>query len=246
MGRKSIHIFNLSVVIPTRNEENIVQKNLEKIELFISKLPKIKSYELIMSDYSTDKTPNIIGQMMKKNKHIKLVKAAKRGIGEGLRKGMLSAQHEIVLFYPIDVTYSLNTIPLMIEGITNKKVDIALGSRRVSGGYEQKSTKRKIFSLLFTLLITLLFNLRIKDTQGLLAFNKKKVDYLKKIKSSDGFFQTEILIDGKRKGLRIKEYPTIQKDRPEEESNINPFKEGWSMLKKVTGKFIAIHAKREF
>ena len=93
------------------------------------------------------------------------------------------------------------------------------------------------------MLINIMFGLGIKDTQGLLAFRREKVGFLDAIKSNDGFFQTEVLLYSRMKGLNIKEYPVTQRDRPGEESNVNPFREGCSMLKKVIGKFYEIRIK---
>lgn len=233
--------INVSVIIPTRNEQDILKKNLIKINDFISNLNFVNDYELIISDFSNDATPDIAKDLQKKYKKIKLIKAEKRGIGEGIRQGIKNSRFDLIFFYPIDLTYNLNSIRGMLKTIINNDYDIVLGSRRVKGGEEIKSIKRKVFSLIYSYLVNLLFNLNIKDTQGIVVFKKKRVKFIDKIKADDGFFQTEILIYGRMNKLKIKEYPTIQKDRKDEESNIVPLKEGFCMLKQSFNKFSEIN-----
>ena len=65
--------ITLSVIIPTRNEQRIVKKNLLTIDSYISKHKLVNKYELVISDYSTDNTPAIVKFMQKKNKKIKFI-----------------------------------------------------------------------------------------------------------------------------------------------------------------------------
>lgn len=232
--------INVSLIIPTRNEEDIVRNNLIKIYEFISDSSLFNKFEIIICDFSKDSTSKIVMELIKDYKNINLEKITKKGIGAGLKQGMNKSKYNIIIFYPIDLAYDINSINRMVKVIKSDS-DLVFGSRRCKGASVNKPTNRKIFSSIYSIIINSLFGIRIRDTQGIFCIKKSKLKYfLNKIKSNDGFFQTELAIYGRKFNLRIKEIPVTQEEPYNRESKINPLKEGTSMLNELIKKYIEL------
>lgn len=89
--------------------------------------------------------------------------------------------------------------------------DCAIGSRRVSGARitRHQPFKREAISRAFNLMVNLMFNLGIRDTQcGAKAFKKKAVDLvLPKIRSNGFEFDVELMWRIKKHGFSVIEVP---------------------------------------
>jgi len=231
--KKSVKSFSL--VVLTRNSEKTVEENIIKINNYLTNLSLFENYEIIVSDYSEDKTFSILDKISKKINTIKPKKAPRKGIGCGIVSGIKNSIGEYVMTYPIDMAWDLQTIDKSITKL-NEGYDVVLGSRNLEQSRTKRPLKRKIFSKGYNLLINLLFNLKIGDTQGTVAL--KKSDFMKyeKYLDDDGpFLQTEILIYSKKSGLKIKEVPSIVSDmRKDSTVSVLPF--SISMMRKALKK----------
>jgi len=235
----------VSFVVPTRNEESIVERNIQEINRHIKKIRFIKSFEIIISDYSEDSTPKIVEQLSKNNKEIRLVEAPRKGIGIGLKCGINAAANDIIMIYPIDMAWDIKVIPDSVQLIVEDISDFVLGSRGHKDSIVTRPVIRRFFSVMYNNLIKIMFGIKISDTQGTLCFNKAKAKkFLGKIVADDAFFQTEILIYARMHNLRLLEIPVIVHDMRTTTSNINPITEGICMFKTLLALRSQINTKR--
>ena len=205
--------MNLSLVILTRNSEKIFQENLEKIGNYLKNLEILSHYEIIVSDFSEDKTFEILTKIARENKLLIPVKAPRKGIGCGIKSGFDVAKFENVMFYPIDMAWEVNIIEESLEKL-KQNFDVVLGSRWIYGSQTERPIKREIFSKFYNILISLLFNLKIRDTQGTVAIKRNDfLKYRKKLEYDGPFLQTEILIYSKKLNLKIIEIPSNVLDK---------------------------------
>lgn len=222
--------MNLSLIVLTRNEENIVEDNIKKINNFLENSSHIQNYEIIVSDYSHDSTFSILESLSKENSNILPVKSPRPGIGCGLVSGMNLAVYEYLIFYPIDMAWDIKIIRESVLEL-EKNCDVALGSRDVKNASSKRPLKRKIFSKGYNILINFLFHLEIKDTQGTIGIKKNDYEkYKNKLMSDGAFLQTELLIYSKMDNLRIKEIPSIVIDT-RKDSSVKVFSFAIEMLK---------------
>jgi len=84
----------VSIVIPTMNEENIIEKRIRNI--LEMKYPREK-LEVLFIDNSKDSTPAIIKQYEQKHPFLKLLKQEKRGFNNALNQGYSASSGEIVI-----------------------------------------------------------------------------------------------------------------------------------------------------
>jgi len=204
--------IEFSLVVLTRNSENVVEENIIKIHDYLSSLDFLNKFEIVVSDYSDDNTFSILMNLVHKIKFLNPVKAPRKGIGCGILTGVEKSTFEYVMCYPIDMAWDVKVIKeslqKMIEGHR-----VVLGSRGVENSISIRPLKRKVFSKCYNILVNLLFHLNIHDTQGTVAFRKSDyVKYGKSLNNDGPFIQTEILIYSKILGLKIIEIPVLVTD----------------------------------
>lgn len=222
-------LYNLSLIIPTRNEDTIVEKNLISIFNYIN--DKFAEFELIISDYSNDQTPDIINNLSKRYPEIKYVPVHRKGIGIGMRVGFEYAQYDQIMLYPIDMSWELSCIEKSIQNLSNDNV--VLASRGHKNSVTIRPLGRKFFSKLYNLLVNLFFNLNVSDTQCTIALPKSKLkEILEQSDSDTGFFQTQLLIYAKKNNLKIIEIPVFVNDT-RKDSKTNPIPESISLFKEI-------------
>ena len=229
----------VSIIIPTRNEEKIVIENLAIIHSHLKNKLSIEIFELIVSDYSSDNTEQILKSLIADKNEIRYYNTINKGIGAGLKLGIKKSNYNIIVFYPIDLAYDIQSIARMIEKI-EQGYDIVFGSRRCVGATEKKPLNRRILSDIYSLLLKIILKVKIKDTQGVFALKKSKIDYFDDMKSDDGFFQTELAIYGEINKSKIIEIPVNQIEPENRQTKANQFVLGYFMLKKLIKTYFKI------
>ncbi|MFH1126739.1 MAG: glycosyltransferase family 2 protein [archaeon] len=223
--------YDLSAIVPTRNEEKIVRQNIKAIETYLKNCPIIRDYEILVCDYSTDKTPEIVKKLEILNPKIRYVRTGKKGIGAGIRVGIEHAALDYMMLYPIDLSWDLDCIENSLKAL--KTHDIVLASREHDDSTTTRTKKRIFFSKVYSFIINHAFRLKVADTQCTFAARRQDIiKYLDKMDSDSAFFQAQIIIHGKKNNLKIKEIPTNVEDT-RKDSKINVLKDGTQMLKEI-------------
>tara|TARA_B100000378_G_C17930304_1_gene372972 strand:- start:60 stop:803 length:744 start_codon:yes stop_codon:yes gene_type:complete len=207
MGISNEEVFDLSVIIPTFNEENnasVMLKNLTR------KLDEVNlKYEIILvNDGSTDNTFSVLKQLKDSYSNIKIISYDEnKGKGYAVRSGVLESEGKIVMYIDGDLDISPDILPEYVEQL--KYYDIVIGSKRVSNADVKDSISRKILSKAFSIIVKIGMNLNIKDTQvGLKMGDGKQMRRIFKMMSINGFaFDVELLTIAALLKLKIKEMP---------------------------------------
>lgn len=208
--------IDLSVVIPTYNEENNIRKTLVTILDFLRR--KKYKFELIISDDdSQDKTREIVSLFQKNNKNIVLLQNPHRGKGPTLISGFRNAKGDVVLFTDADLATPISEVDKFLPKF-KEGYDVVIGSR----GFKRKGAPllRLILAQGFNILVQLLALPGIFDTQcGFKAFKKEALAKIlakmrlysetREIKGSavTAGFDVEVLFVAKRLGLKIGQVP---------------------------------------
>lgn len=196
--------YSISAFFPAHNEARNVEKLIKAAD---SALHEIASkYEIIIiDDGSTDGTTQVVRQIARKNRRVRLVRHERnRGYGAALRTGFLNARYDLVFFSDADNQFNLKEIPLLVFGIDD--VDLVTGWRY----NRQDSRYRKWNAWGWRMLVRLLFGLRLKDIDC--AFKLFRRDSLANIdiahiESGGAMVNTEILVRMKKARMKIKEVP---------------------------------------
>ncbi len=184
----------ISILIPTKNEP-IIQELVEEIH----KVLKMK-HEIIIIDKS-DFPPKISG--------VKLLRQQSNGLGNAVLEGLGHAKGEIIVVMDGDGSHKPEDIPKLLEKIDG--FDIVIGSRFVAGGKTKDIGHRKIVSLVFRKLASLILNLKIEDSMsGFAAFKKEVLENLR-LKPLGYKIVMEIVF--KAKNCKICEVPIVFEKR---------------------------------
>ncbi len=207
-------MYSLSIIIPLYNEERRIFKSLTKIKKFINQNKKKKIEIIFVSDGSSDQTNKIIDFFIKKNKRIckfNFIKYSKNiGKGHAVKKGVLKSKNSWILMCDADMSVDPNQFNEWFKSkkIINNKTAY-FGSRSHKKSQIKASIIRIFLGIFFRLLIKILFNIKLMDTQcGFKVFHKKyALKVFKKINSSRFAFDVELVIILKKNNIEIKELP---------------------------------------
>lgn len=239
----------LSLVIPAYNEEKRLPQNLDAIRRFFSS--RDFSYEvIIVNDGSTDGTENVVRAYQKGWEQLVLLnETVNRGKGFSVRKGMLSAAGEFIVFSDADLSTPLHECDALLSQLL-KGSDVVVGSRycaaQENGAKKVSQTVlRRLSGKMFSLLVRALISLQIRDTQcGFKGFTRKSARLLFSRQKLNGFaFDVEILYLAKRFGFSVGEVPVEWHEDPA--SKVSLFRDAFRMLSDVL-KIYRLHAGEHF
>jgi glycosyltransferase involved in cell wall biosynthesis len=225
--------MKISIIIPAYNEEKRIERTLKEYAEFFKNLKKQKLIDfeiLVIINNTRDRTPEIVKNFSKKYKEIKYLNFKEGGKGfaitEGFKEAMKYKKNELIGFVDADMSTRPEAFYDLVNNIKN--YDGIIASRYVKGAIvnPKQSIQRIIVSRIFNLLIRTLFFMNYKDTQcGAKLFKpyvlKAIIDELVITKWA---FDVNLLYCMKRKGFKIKEFPTVWSDM--EYSKLNFKKSG--------------------
>jgi glycosyltransferase involved in cell wall biosynthesis len=198
-------MLKIAVIIPTMNEPAI-----SKVIDDARNALKHFDTEVIVVDKSTDET----ARRAKKAGAI-VVTQEQSGYGDAYMVGfdMLSPNTDVVVMMDGDNTYDAYEIPMLIDPIINGRADICLGNRFARMEKDAMNSRNRLGNRTITTVINMLYNLRLKDTQtGFRAIRKTALDALEM--TSEGMpFASEMIIDARKKSMKIVEVPTTYRQR---------------------------------
>ncbi len=142
-------IKTVSVVLPTYNEKNTLEKTINSI-LALEKTIKDWKIQIVVSDsQSPDGTAELAEKLANSHKNIHVI-TVERGIGVGLIKGhQYALEHlkpDALVQIDADGQVDASLIPDLLK-VLNDGYDLAIGSRFVPGGVNELPLDRRIYSV---------------------------------------------------------------------------------------------------
>ncbi len=214
---------SISVVIPCHNEE----KSIAEV---IGAVPKGVLEILVVDNNSTDRTAEIAREA-----GARVVPEAKQGYGPALACGFRNAQGDIIATLDGDNQYPPYKVVEIAEFLVENNLDFVSAARFPLDDAGSMPLIRKVGNWGLTIATNVLFNLRLYDAQsGMWIFRKSALDHMKleQTEESKGMSLTqEIKVRAATNPrIRFAEYHIPYHPRLGE-SKLNPFRDGWRMLK---------------
>ena len=183
--------YELSVVIPTRNESGNIAPLLSRIE----QATKGIVTEVIFVDDSTDNTPETITKLQDQfSLQVKLVsrppERRKNGLGGAVLEGFKVAQAPWVCVMDADLQHPPELLPKIYKHAEKAGSDVVVGSRLSTGGDARSlGLKRTIISRVFAGTTRITFPQRLKNVTDPLSgfFILRKAALNTNILRPDGF-----------------------------------------------------------
>ena len=165
--------MTLSVIIPVKNEEEIILNTLKQIEK--SWLINIEHEILIINDNSTDKTVELIKGCKFNKINVVFKNNYKKGLGSAIVTGIDNSSKKYISIYMADMSDSLDDLNLYYnEILSNNSLDAVFGSRFIKGSKVFNYPKFKLFlNRIANNLIKLIFFSKYNDFTNAFKIYKK-------------------------------------------------------------------------
>ena len=186
---------HLSVVVPAYNEEERLPRTLARLDEYYRSQPYPWDVTVI-SDGSSDATERIVEEFAQSHPGFRLIASRpNRGKGYVVRKGVLEAQGDLVLFCDADLATPQEETEKLLDHM-RQGADVAIGSRplRDSNLEVHQPFYREFLGRGFNKMVQLLAIRGIADTQcGFKMFTKKAAKDIFSRCKLDGFSFAERL-----------------------------------------------------
>ena len=217
----------VSIVIPVYNEEKLVLGVLEKVREV--KIPNADVEIIVVDDYSTDGTREILKKDGLKYADKVLYHEVNKGKGAGLRTGFKETTGDVVIVQDADFEYDPMEIPDVVTPILDGKCDVCYGSRFLKEeykGYKQNQLANRIL----TGLSNFMTGLKVTDMET--CYKAFKGDLIRSIdiKENRFGFEPEITAKISKRKVKLIEVPIHYYPRTKEEGKKIKLKDGFRAL----------------
>jgi dolichyl-phosphate beta-glucosyltransferase len=202
---------DLSIIIPAYNEELRLKKSLERIRNYLAERP-FTAEIIVVNDGSSDGTTRVVNEFREQLPNLReILNKSNRGKGFSVRRGMLEATGDVILFTDADLSAPIEEADKLLAALREKDCDGAIGSRAVNRKMIEvhESGFRELAGILFNRMVRLIIGVDFADTQcGFKAFRRNRARIIFEQQLTSGFgFDPEILFLARRHGLRVVEIP---------------------------------------
>jgi glycosyltransferase involved in cell wall biosynthesis len=199
----------LSIIIPSYNEEQRLPATLDGIAAYLS-ASGITAEVLVVDDGSKDATAAVAESYRGKIPGLRVVtNGVNRGKGFSVKHGMQEARGHIALFTDADLSAPIEEAGKLIDALANH--DVAIGSRAIDRSLitEHESAFREFAGIIFNKIVRVILWLPFVDTQcGFKAFRREKCGIIFEQQTIERFgFDPELLYLARHHGLDSVEIP---------------------------------------
>ena len=220
--------MKISIIIPCYNEENTIEKIVNKI----LNLNNLDLEIILVDDNSTDGSKNIIETKVKNRVNKVIFNDRNYGKGYSIRKGIEVATGDITIIQDADLEYDPKDYEKILEPFKIGVADVVYGSRFI--GSDKKRVLyfwHTVGNKFLTLFSNIFTDLNLSDMEvGYKAF---RTDVLKSInlKENRFGFEPEITAKISKKSLRLYEVGISYFGRKYNEGKKITWKDGFSAIR---------------
>lgn len=219
---------DLSIIIPCYNEANRLPRTLRETAAYFRD-PSRSIEIIVVSDGSEDDTKAVsereLGHMPAHITGLTIEYRPNCGKGEAVKRGMLRAMGNRVLFMDADYAVPLSDIR-RADALLDQGYDVAIGSRALDDTIliERQSFIRERMSKLFGFIQRNWLGLKLLDTQcGFKLFTSAAAKQIfPNVKLTSVIFDGEVLWLAKRLGLKVVEFPVKWTHDPDSRITYSP------------------------
>ena len=225
LDEHSEQIPTLSVVMPTLNEEDGIAECITRIK---NALEELQIYgEIIVSDDSTDRTPEIAREM-----GARVVEPDGKGYGYAYLYAFERARGDFIAMGDADTTYDFEELPKLYRLVESGTVDMAMGSRLGGTILEgaMPPLHQYVGNPLLTRFLNAFYGAGVSDAHsGMRVLTRDAYEQME-LKTTGMEFASEMIMEAGARNLTIKEIPITYHPR-QGEATLDSFEDGWRHVK---------------
>ena len=192
-----------SIIVPLFNEEENIFPLVQTITKTVGENPNFLEIVLV-DDGSTDATATLALNLAEQDSRIRLVRLeANRGLGAALTAGLSAARGDFVLYTDADLPFDFTLIPQLLALANENCVVSGYRLNRGEGG------RRWVLTKVYNALIRLFFGFALRDVNFACKIFPQRFLRAAEFNSAGSFIDAEILLESRRHGLNIVEYPLV-------------------------------------
>lgn len=212
----------VTVVIPTKNEEGLIAEIVAAVRPHAAEV-------LVVDGHSTDRTREIAAAM-----GARVVLDAGRGKGEALRRSLVEARQEVLVFIDADGSHDPNDIPRLVEPIFRGEAELVIGSRTRGGSDELHGTAEQLLRYIGSQIIMLAINyrweVRLTDSQNGFRAIRRDAARALNLKANLTTIEQEMLMRALKRGVRVVEVPSHEFERRWGVSKVSVWRLWWAYV----------------
>jgi glycosyltransferase involved in cell wall biosynthesis len=223
---------DLSLVLPCYNEASHFADSIREIVRVLDATELV--YEIILiDDGSTDETPQLIRSYLS-GQHSKDVRAyfhdVNIGHGATVAEGIRESRSTYVGFIDINLETPPQFVPAALDPLMRHKADMVVGDRRTVRPLD--APLRLVMSRVYRWLASQLLHTDSLDTAAGFKFFRRNLilPVLDELQDPDWFWDTEITVVARAKGLRTYSLPVTYCQDLTKQSTDRVFHDSWRSL----------------
>jgi len=200
-----------SLVVPVHNEAGLLRVNAHVLSEYLAR--HFSSYEIILVENgSVDDTGTVAHELKGSLSGVRVVELEEACLGEALKAGVRSAAHDRVVYFPIDLSVDMAFIPESVRLLG--EYSLVVGSKRLNGNLDHRPMHRRTLSRGYHWLVRKLLRTSLTDTTCVKAYRRSSfLELAALVPTRSQVFETELLVEARRRGYAVKEVPVAVDDR---------------------------------
>ncbi len=218
--------MKLSIIIPVFNE----RETIEQVIAAVKQTPYDKEI-IVVDDGSTDGTQQVLAEYKNDPQIRVLIQPTNRGKGAALRRGIATAEGDVIIIQDADLEYTPEDYPTLLKPIEDGRADVVYGSRFQGGPGRVLYFRHMLGNRFLTFLSNLLTDLNLTDMETCYkVFRRSIIQGL--VLESDRFgFEPEVTAKLARvPGIVIYEVPISYHGRTYDQGKKITWKDGVSAV----------------
>jgi glycosyltransferase involved in cell wall biosynthesis len=212
----------VDIAIPVYNEERDLERSVRRLRRYLDHHFPFEARITVVDNASTDATWAIARRLALELDGVRATRLESKGRGRAIRHAWLGSDAAVVAYMDVDLSTDLDALLPLVAPLISGHSDVAIGSRLLPGARVNRGPKRELISRAYNLLLHLVLGTRVRDAQcGFKAARAQAARrLLPRVDNQEWFFDTELLVQAQRAGLRIYEVPVDWTDDPDSRVDI--------------------------
>lgn len=207
----------VDIAVPVFNEEHTLEASITRLRAHLDESFPFEWRIVIADNASTDRTAEIASRLAQEHDHVSHLRLDRKGKGLAVRSVWERSDADVVVYTDVDLSTALTGLLPLVAPLVSGHSDLAIGSRLSSGSSVARAPGREVVSMIYNLLLRLVFAVRFRDAQC--GFKAARTDVVQRllpaVEDNAWFFDTELLLLAEHNGLRVHEVPVDWVDDPD-------------------------------